>query len=139
MLSYNIHHISINVIDIAKSISFYEVLGFKECYRFISDDESVSIIHLESNGFIIELFYYDDTADLDERKECLFLSKKLGVNHFSFCVRNINDAYSHLFNEGVKILCPITSGRTGISYFFISDPDNNIIEIVQDDRVIIKK
>ena len=52
-------------------------------------------------------------------------------------VEDIDNAFEELSKQNVNILTPITAGRTGINYFFISDPDGNKIEIVEDKRVLV--
>ena len=127
-----IHHISLNVKDIKESEIFYQVLGFNRCYSY--QDMEVEIIHLKNGKFILELF------DHKQIKHDLIsnMSKMsyIGLHHFSLVSDDIELDLKKL-NEFVKGKKKIHKGRTGINYFFITDPDGNMIEIVEDKRKLI--
>ncbi len=119
-ISYKIHHISINVKNLKDTISFYNKLGF---------------VHLYSNSIIIELFYYKKNKELPKcSKKIRNNQYGIGCEHFSFSVDNIYSAFEK-FKNCAESKSPIL-GRTGITYFFIKDPNDVRIEIVEDKREI---
>ena len=133
MPDFKIHHISINVSDLIESYDFYLSLGFTEYYRYCSPDESLRIIHLLKEGFILELFYYLGAPACKAAPCEIEHSEFIGVEHFSFLTDNIEEAYQVL-NKHINCNNGIQAGRTGIRFFFINDPDGNRIEIVEDKR-----
>ena len=134
MANFSVHHVSLVVSNIDDSIQFYSILGFIDKYRFCNSEGTVEIHHLKNTAFIIELFKYSDCeSNINHETED---NHKIGIEHFSMQVENIENAYNELLNQNVKILTPITEGRTGIKYFFICDPDDNKIEIVEDKRIL---
>jgi len=129
MSYFKTHHISLNVIDLITSITFYEKLGFEEKHRY--KDGSVTIVHLLGNGLIVELFRYSNSPTEKTISCTLGHEDIIGIEHFSFHVDDIEKAYQNLSEYST---CTISKGRTGIDYFFISDPEGNRIEIVSDQR-----
>lgn len=128
---YKIHHISINVKSLSDSFSFYKKLGFRLVYKYI--DDQVEIYHLLNGFFIIELFYYKNYINLQKiHTPQNHSNEDIGYDHFSLCVDNIELAFKEL-KKYSETKSPII-GRTGITYFFIKDPNNVRIEIVEDKR-----
>ncbi|EPS8495169.1 VOC family protein [Yersinia enterocolitica] len=125
----HIHHISITCRNINDTVSFYKNLDFSviKTYR---DDECI-ILHLsDSNGFIIEFFYYIKNNHVNEKKH--FSTETHGITHFAFIVSNINEVLHTLQNKGIE--CgKITVARIySYRYFFTYDPDGNAIEIIEE-------
>lgn len=130
---FRIHHVSINVTDIAKSKAFYHELGFVECHQYATEDGGLKIAHLLGGNCIVELFCYSASPDARNLSREIEHRQFIGIDHFSLETDNIDKAYEMLTNylsEGTGIL----QGRTYIRYFFINDPDGNRIEIVEDKR-----
>ena len=136
MTNFSVHHVSLVVNSIDNSLKFYSILGFSDKYRFCNQEGTIEIHHLQNTAFIIELFKYKGIggySDIPDKES----EHKIGIEHFSLQVDDIQKAYEDLINQNVKILTPITKGRTGIIYFFISDPDGNKMEIVEDKRILM--
>lgn len=134
MTSFFVHHVSLVVSNIEESLRFYDILGFVDKYMYSDAEGNVEIHHLKNINFIIELFKYKENIDI--KVDNIDEEKKIGIEHFSMRVENIGKAYEELLSQNIKILTPITVGRTGIVYFFICDPDGNKIEIVEDKRIL---
>jgi len=58
-------------------------------------------------------------------------TEKAGYLHFCLLVDDINEALAHLTEMNVHIERPLFTGRAQQRIFFISDPDGNVIEIMQ--------
>ncbi len=128
------HHIALSVQDMEKSKQFYYFLGFKTVLDWISEAKDLKIAHLMLNNVILELFCYANHT----KNPPITLDKDLrttGIKHFGLSVDSIEQAKEEVIKAGLaKDTLEIKKGRTGISYFFIRDPDDNFVEIVQDDR-----
>lgn len=133
MLDFKIHHISINVSNLASSLNFYYSLGFVECHKYCSADDSIKIIHLSKDKFILELFHYSVAPTTKTIPNNIEHNAFVGIEHFSLHTTNIENAYKAL-NKYIMPDNGIQLGRTGIRFFFINDPDGNRIEIVEDNR-----
>ncbi|GHT51818.1 hypothetical protein AGMMS49982_10300 [Bacteroidia bacterium] len=136
MQNSKIHHISINVSDLVKSQNFYQFLGFCECHNYC--DDSVKIKHFSKGDFILELFCYSSSPTTKTVPKEIEHSEFVGIEHFSLHTDNIESVYNllknHIYNDkGIQL------GRTGIRFFFITDPDGNRIEIVEDKRRILQQ
>jgi len=131
---FTYHHTAISVTDIDKSIEFYSRLGFKQALTWQSETKDLTIVHLKLNDFFLELFCYSDydktTVSSDLNKDL----KQIGVRHFAVQVNSIMDAKKFIEDNGIASNIEIKEGRTGVKYFFITDPDKIFVEIVEDNR-----
>lgn len=131
---FRAHHVALSVKDIDASKRFYSFLGFQTALDWISETGHLKISHLALSGFILELFCYVESQENigTSLEEDL---RKNGIKHFGLRVDSIEEAKKQLVSSGVVPEdVEIKLGRTGITYFFVKDPDNIIVEIVQDDR-----
>ncbi|WP_457640421.1 VOC family protein [Persephonella sp.] len=135
---FSVHHISISVKDPEESKRFYETLGFKEIFRWSSEDGNLTIIHLKLSDIFLEIFSFKNSKEKPDFTENLWEDLKVrGIKHFALKVDDINKTREFFIKKGIisdKI--EITEGKTGILYFFIKDPDGIFIEIVEDKRDI---
>ena len=87
------------------------IFGFKSDCRFIK---------LVKEDFMVELFELLSPNMLERTSEAS------GLNHWGYCVDNREDFVRRLRTENVPV---IEIKRNGRSVYFITDPDNNRIEI----------
>jgi len=133
---YPMHHWTLSVSSTAASAAFYAVFGFEPAYRWEAPDGSLAITHLtRGDGLILELFEYAANrgrgpAELQPGNDL----EQPGVKHVAFRVSDLTAAAASFRELDCGPLTDIEQGRTGISYFFVADPDGNWVEIVQDDR-----
>ncbi len=128
---FNFNHTAISVKDLQNSIEFYKKFEFKIKKQYNSSD--VDIIHLENGDWVLEMFYYKDASPLPEHAKNLGTDlKTIGTKHFGLGVENIDDAKTFIENQ--KLFdgeIKITQGRLGKPYFFITDPNGILIEIIE--------
>ena len=119
-------HIGIRVSDRARSVVFYEKLGFKETVVF----DKYEANEMVSNGGVrINLIFNGVRCEhnvlLDEP------IKLPGITHPAFVIEDINGFVDWLEKEGI----PITEGPHAIGprrvALFIRDPDMNVLEFNQ--------
>ena len=133
---FSAHHIAISVIDLERSIAFYEKLEFQEVMRWQADDRSLSIIQMRLGSMLLEMFCYASPKQGGLNGRTLeYDLKTIGTKHFGLKVEGLEQARLKLIELGlIDDSVHITRGRTGIDYLFLRDPDGLFVEIVQDDR-----
>lgn len=132
---FGIHHVALSVKDLDRSKQFYLLLGFKVVLDWTSDSGDLKISHMMLNSFILELFCYFDSKN-NEKVSLEEDLHKNGIKHFGLRVDSLDVAKERIVASGLaqEEDIQIKHGRTGIHYFFIKDPDDVFVEIVQDNR-----
>ena len=114
-------HFNINVLDLDKSIAFYnKAVGLKEHHRKVAEDGSFILVYLtdEQTGFLMELTW------LRDRKE----PYELGDNESHLCFRVAGD-YEEV-RKYHKEMGAVCFENTKMGLYFINDPDDYWIEIL---------
>lgn len=123
-MKFTFCHNNINVLDLEKSIKFYnETLGLKETKRIEADDKSFIIVYLGDGQtqHLLELTW------LRDRKE----PYNLGDNEFHIAF--YTDDYESSYNKHKEMGC-ICFVNEQMGIYFINDPDNYWIEILAKDK-----
>ncbi|MBD3662744.1 VOC family protein [Sulfitobacter aestuariivivens] len=119
-------HTMVRVLDLEKSIAFYELLGLVERRRVEHENGRFTLVFLCPPGMDdghadIELTYnWDGDDDLP--------SDSRHFGHLAYTVENIYDTCRHLRNNGVVINRPPRDGRMA----FVRSPDNISVELLQE-------
>lgn len=130
------HHVAISVTEINQSIDFYEKLGFKKVHYFESEDSKVKIAHLKLNELFLEIFEFSDNEGSLKYSQDKAGADSIGVKHLALKTDDIYKTLSLMIEAGLAgESTEVVMGRTNVLYFFIRDPDNIWVEIVQDDRL----
>ena len=114
-------HFNINVLDLERSIEFYQkALGLKEKKRKVASDGSFILVYLgeETTGFLLELTWLRDKKEPYE----------LGENESHLCMRVEGD-YDEIRKYHKELGC-VCYENTSMGLYFINDPDNYWIEIL---------
>ena len=114
-------HFNINVLDLERSIDFYQkALGLKEKKRKVASDGSFILVYLgeETTGFLLELTWLRDKKEPYE----------LGENESHLCMRVEGD-YDEIRKYHKELGC-VCYENTSMGLYFINDPDNYWIEIL---------
>ncbi len=114
-------HFNFNVLDLNRSIHFYEkALGLKEVRRMEAKDGSFILVYMgeEKTGFLLELTWMQD------RKE----PYDLGEGEFHLCMRVPGD-YDEVRAYHKQMDC-VCYENTDMGLYFIADPDGYWIEIL---------
>ena len=118
-------HYNINVLDLEKSLDFYEKeLGLKEVRRKKADDGSFILVYIgeESTGFTLELTWL---RDWDR-------PYNLGDNEQHLCMRVANDYdETRAYHKENGWVC---YENQAMGLYFINDPDGYWIEILPLER-----
>jgi len=120
-----VDHVGIRVSNRARSIEFYEVLGF-ETLADTGFDQGHPVIMQHPSGVVLNLLGPSNTAsdtnilmDVDE--------KYPGITHVSFKVASMDEARSFLKDRGIALTGEFSF--KGLHAIFIRDPDRNVIEL----------
>lgn len=114
-------HFNINVLDLDRSIKFYEeALGLKEARRKMASNGEFILVYMtdEQTSFMLELTW------LRNRRE----SYELGDNESHLCFRVAGD-YNKVraYHKAMNCVC---YENTDMGLYFINDPDDYWIEIL---------
>lgn len=118
MFAFN--HFNFNVLDLEKSLKFYEeALGLKEVRRKEAEDGSFILVYLGDgkSSFTLELTWLKDRTEKYDLGEEEF--------HLAFTTDHYEEAYRKHKEMGVILF---KNPEMGI--YFIGDPDGYWIEIV---------
>lgn len=114
-------HYNFNVLDLEKSLAFYEkALGFTELRRKTDDEGSYILVYLtdHSTGFTLELTWLRDWEK----------AYNLGDNEVHLCVR-VPGNYDEIRAFHKEMGCVCFENKT-MGLYFINDPDGHWIEIL---------
>ena len=123
-MNFTFCHNNFNVLDLEKSLKFYEeALGLKEARRKVADDGSFILVYLSDGktNHTLELTWlrdWDRPYNLGDN-EC----------HLALEVDDFDKAYEHHKEMGC-----ICFENKAMGIYFISDPDNYWIEILPANR-----
>ena len=123
-MNFTFCHNNFNVLDLEKSLKFYEeALGLKEARRKVADDGSFILVYL-SDGKTNHTLERTWLRDWDR-------PYNLGDNEFHLAleVDDFDKAYEHHKEMGC-----ICFENKAMGIYFISDPDNYWIEILPANR-----
>jgi len=123
-MNFTFCHNNFNVLDLEKSLKFYEeALGLKEARRKVADDGSFILVYL-SDGKTNHTLELTWLRDWDR-------PYNLGDNEFHLAleVEDFDKAYEHHKEMGC-----ICFENKAMGIYFISDPDNYWIEILPANR-----
>ena len=119
-MEFKFNHYNYNVLDLEKSIKFYEeALGLKEVRRKEASDGSFILVYMGDgkSDFSLELTW------LRDRKE----PYNLGENEFHLAF--VTDDYEAAFKKHSEMGC-VCFNNEEMGIYFIHDPDNYWIEVV---------
>ena len=121
-------HIGIRVMNVERSVEFYQTLGFE----VIREDEKERIFVVKHpSGIEINLIANGDREQ--GRKNILIdvEERYAGYTHYAIAVASVADAQSFLEACHIRITeGPVTFGD-GKRSIFVRDPDLNVIEFTQ--------
>ncbi|MFQ8601387.1 MAG: VOC family protein [Oscillospiraceae bacterium] len=113
-------HNNLNVLDLEKSMAFYEkALGLRETRRITPPDGSFVIVYLGDgqSGHLLELTWLRDRTE----------PYNLGENEFHLAFTTDDYAGAHALHEQMGCIC-FENPEMGI--YFISDPDGYWLEVI---------
>ena len=116
-------HTMVRVLDLDKTIAFFELLGLKITRRNDYEDGRFTLVFMAPEGQ--EECPVELTWNWDGDEGLPSDSRHFG--HLAYAVENIYDMCQHLMDNGVIINRPPRDGRMA----FVRTPDNISIELLQ--------
>jgi len=122
-----IEHISINVVDIVKSLDFYSrIMGFKQLQTVDCGEFDITYFGLP-DGSRLELFDYHAKNHVASRQE-----SEAGLRHIAFLVENVAEHEEHLRAAGVEISLPTCDlPNLGARVLLFLDPNGVTLELCE--------
>ena len=118
-------HTCYRVLDLDRSVAFYERLGFEELRRMaIGDDATNCFMGLPGDGARLELTFNHGRAEPYEIGS--------GYGHIAITVDDLDATLERLAGEGIEPERPPYTVRDGGSRIcFVRDPDDYRVEIIE--------
>lgn len=144
----SVFHVNINVTDFDRSLSFYEMLGFKvilDLGEGSNPGNDVGLNIPNSNARAALLSLSDDPRatrlDLIEWKQPRAEGKPYphlyhtGIARIALFTKNLDEEYQRLKVAGVDLVSdPVVvrfGNKSGAKFFCFKDPDGTILELIE--------
>lgn len=119
-------HVGIRVHDLARSVRFYEKLGFEKTVGPIGPEPVAILLHPSG----IELNLVINAPDAAVDNPLMDVPHKLpGITHIALHTSDLDAAREVLEGHGVELSGGPVEFPHGARAFFVRDPDRNVIEI----------
>ncbi|MCG8566952.1 MAG: VOC family protein [Desulfobacterales bacterium] len=119
-MKFTLDHFNINVLDLEKSLKFYDqALGLKESRRKTADDGSYIIVFLtdEAGAAKLELTWLKAVEQ----------PYNLGDEEFHIAFKTSDFEAAHAHHKAMDCIC---YENTDMGIYFIKDPDGYWVEII---------
>jgi lactoylglutathione lyase len=118
-------HTCYRILDIDRSVGFYEKLGFEEMRRLPIRDEAVNVfMGMPGDGARLELTWNRDQSEPYDIGT--------GYGHIALTVDDLDGALERLAGDGIEPEKPPYQVREGGSRLcFVRDPDGYRIELIE--------
>jgi lactoylglutathione lyase len=118
-------HTCYRILDVDRSVAFYEKLGFEELRRMPIRDEAVNVfMGLPGDGARLELTWNKDVSEPYEIGT--------GYGHIAVALEDLDGALAGLAEQGIEPEKPPYTVRAGGSRLcFVRDPDGYRIELIE--------
>ena len=119
-------HVAFRVSDVERSVRWYnDAFGARRVFHAPRDGERQELMFLEfAKGQFIELF----TGGIEPIKAP---ANGIGYQHFCLSVDDLTQMLEHLASMNVHPQRPPRPGRSHYTIAFVSDPDGNVIELME--------
>jgi catechol 2,3-dioxygenase-like lactoylglutathione lyase family enzyme len=120
-----VDNIGICTTDVARSVAFYQRLGFSEAYR---NDRGVLMAAGAAHLFI---FATRQSNPPPVGRDLGLFGNPPGIDHISFAVADVDAMYSMLRAAGVALGGPPEDQSWGARMVGLKDPDGNNLYLLQ--------
>ena|SRR6516165_5837112 len=120
-----VDNIGICTTDVARSVAFYQRLGFSEAYR---NDRGVLVAAGAAHLFI---FATQQSNPAPVGRDLGLFGNPPGIDHISFAVADVDAMYATLRAAGVVLGGPPEDQSWGARMVGLKDPDGNNLYLLQ--------
>ncbi|HEY7164247.1 MAG TPA: VOC family protein [Candidatus Binatia bacterium] len=119
-------HVAFKVSDVERSVLWYrDAFGAQKIFHAKAQGERPELMFLEfAKGQCVEFF-------TEGKRKPTQAADAVGYLHFCLLVDDLKQALEHLAPMNVKPARGPFTGRAGQQIAFISDPDGNVIELME--------
>ena len=152
MKAHSFSHVAITVADFNRTVKFYaDVFGapvvgvntdhdparLRSFFGVEGESPELKIGWIRiPGGATIEVFEF--SPSLQQPDEVTWT--RPGITHFSMNVKDTAKWHEYLVAKGVEIVSPPEQSPKGHTFFFIKDPDGNLVELIDNKhmRAVLK-
>ncbi|MBM4256025.1 MAG: VOC family protein [Deltaproteobacteria bacterium] len=117
-----IDNIGIAVADLARSMAFYEKLGFTKSYDYDADVKGAS---MSCGSAVLFLFQTKQANPQAVKRDPSLAQNPPGIDHISFVVEDVDAIYQDLKAKGVAFNGEPADQEWGARLAGLKDPDGN--------------
>jgi catechol 2,3-dioxygenase-like lactoylglutathione lyase family enzyme len=123
-----IDNVGVAVTDLARSVAFYEKLGFTKGYDYEADVKGCT---MNVGSAVLFLFQTKQANPQAVKREPTLAQNPPGIDHISFLVEDVNQTYAELKANGVEFLGEPADQDWGARLVALKDPDGNNLYFLQ--------
>jgi catechol 2,3-dioxygenase-like lactoylglutathione lyase family enzyme len=123
-----IDNVGIAVRDLARSVAFYEKLGFSKSYDYDADVKGCSI---NCGTAVLFLFQTKQANPQAVTRQPTLAQNPPGLDHISFLVEDVNKIYADLKAKGIVFDGEPADQEWGARLVGCKDPDGNNLYFLQ--------
>ncbi len=117
-------HLALRISDPARSVEFYQRLGFNQSRELALKHLKTTLIFMEGgNGLELELVHNRENSHPPEIKD--------GFLHLGLRVQGMEVYLEKLSGFGIKPLRPVFTTPDGMKICFLTDPDGYQLELTE--------
>ena len=117
-----IDNVGIAVTDLARSMAFYEKLGFTKAYDYEADVKGAS---MSCGSAVLFLFQTKHANPQPVKREPALAQNPPGIDHISFLVEDVDAVHADLKAKGVRFQGEPANQEWGARLVGLKDPDGN--------------
>jgi catechol 2,3-dioxygenase-like lactoylglutathione lyase family enzyme len=123
-----IDNVGVAITDLARSIAFYEKLGFTKGYDYEADVKGCT---MNAGSAVLFLFQTKQANPQTVKRDPSLAQNPPGIDHISFLVEDVHQIYAELRAKGVSFLGEPADQDWGARLVGLKDPDGNNLYFLQ--------
>ncbi|HEV8712857.1 MAG TPA: VOC family protein [Candidatus Binatia bacterium] len=123
-----IDNVGVAVTDLARSVAFYEKLGFTKGYDYEADVKGCT---MNAGSAVLFLFQTKQANPQTVKRDPSLAQNPPGLDHISFAVEDVNQIYTELKAKGVSFLGEPADQDWGARLVGLKDPDGTNLYFLQ--------